>query len=243
MFCYTTCRSCRHPLLLGCAPITNPCFWHETCEARLTKYERIEADLLEILTSGHSAESPEAYRGNDLLEQLNDMDDAPPRLMEAALQYASWGWPVFPLVEGDKAPAIKKGLHAATVDEAPIRAFWERRPMCNIGVATGHRFDVIDIDVAKRGEPPGWDAYGKMLQQVDPQTGRGPLPDCYGHQMTPSGGAHLLILPTGGGNRAGLLPGIDTRGLGGYIVAAPSVIDERRYKWWIPPAPQVCGSG
>jgi hypothetical protein len=53
---------------------------------------------------------------------------------------------------------------------------------------------------------------------------------------TPSGGAHWwYIVPADReipGNSAGRLgPGLDRRGKHGYVVAPPSVIDGRRYRW------------
>jgi hypothetical protein len=52
---------------------------------------------------------------------------------------------------------------------------------------------------------------------------------------TPSGGGHLYFRPPPGveiRNSAGKLgPGLDVRGVGGYVVAPPSVIDGKAYRW------------
>src|SRR5215469_7705371 len=50
-----------------------------------------------------------------------------------------------------------------------------------------------------------------------------------GWVMTPSGGMHLYYC--GDSQRNGSLPeqGLDFRGQGGYVVAAPSQVDGRRY--------------
>ena len=45
-------------------------------------------------------------------------------------------------------------------------------------------------------------------------------------------GFHWYVLPTGLGNRAGILPGFDFRGRGGYVVGPPSVHPGgHRYRW------------
>jgi hypothetical protein len=45
-------------------------------------------------------------------------------------------------------------------------------------------------------------------------------------------GFHWYVKPTGMGNRAGVLPGVDFRGKNGYVIAPPSVHpDGNRYRW------------
>lgn len=54
------------------------------------------------------------------------------------------------------------------------------------------------------------------------------------------GGMHVYIAATGSGNYAGMLPGVDYRGRGGYVLAPPSVLDDREdqhpgtYQWLRP---------
>ena len=53
---------------------------------------------------------------------------------------------------------------------------------------------------------------------------------------TGSGGWHLWFAPTGHGNRVRLLPGVDWRGLGGYVVAPPSRhASGGAYSWEVTP--------
>ncbi|ATL69870.1 bifunctional DNA primase/polymerase [Nocardia terpenica] len=79
-------------------------------------------------------DSAEADRIEALLDRI---DSTPPRLGDAALVYASWGWPVFPLRPGGKVPATRHGFKDATTDTARIRAWWKAMPGANIGLATG----------------------------------------------------------------------------------------------------------
>jgi len=146
-------------------------------------------------------------------------------LLAAALEYAARGWPVFPLEPGGKRPLGRlapHGLKDASTDLEQIRAWWGAQPQANIGLVTGVHFDVLDVD----GDE-GW----RSLAHAVAEHGCLPSAPVAG---TPSGGAHYLFLPTGLGNRAGFLPGLDWRGVGGYIVAAPSVgANGRSYEWLV----------
>jgi KaiC/GvpD/RAD55 family RecA-like ATPase len=140
--------------------------------------------------------------------------------------YAGLGWPVFALQPGAKAPATPHGVKDATTDPDAIARMFAR-PGLNIGIATGVAFLVLDIDTAKGGE----DALAAWEAQ------HGPLPATL-TARTRAGGLHLLFaLPADGrkiGNRAGIAPGIDVRGEGGYIAAEPSEV---------PPDPGGPGTG
>jgi Bifunctional DNA primase/polymerase, N-terminal len=41
---------------------------------------------------------------------------------------------------------VSHGVKDATTNRARIMAWWTRHPQANIGLATGHRFDVLDVD-------------------------------------------------------------------------------------------------
>lgn len=143
-------------------------------------------------------------------------------LAGAAVWYAERGHLVFPLRPGTKLPMTKHGFKDASMNPDTIRAWWTREPQANIGLATGHLFDVIDVD-----GPDGITSFGAMedLNQV---------PDITGCSKTPRG-YHWLIAPTGDGCATAVRPGIDFRGIGGYIVAPPSIVDGVIYRWIDPP--------
>ena len=138
-------------------------------------------------------------------------------LLTAALAYAARGWRVHPLSPGKKIPATKHGCKDATTDAEQIKKWWATWPTANIGLATGGEFWVIDID------PAGMD----WLEANDlPQT----------HEATTGrGGKHLLYRTPADRtirNSAGqIAPGVDVRGVGGYIVAAPSISEHGQYHW------------
>jgi Bifunctional DNA primase/polymerase, N-terminal len=106
---------------------------------------------------------------------------------------------------------VPHGVKDATTNRARILAWWTRHPPANIGLATGHRFDVLDID-----GPAGAQAI-RELAATHGLHSSGPL------VRTGGGGWHFYLAPTGLGNAspAGLAH-VDWRGRGGYVVAPPS---------------------
>jgi hypothetical protein len=106
---------------------------------------------------------------------------------------------------------VPHGVNDATCNRARILAWWTRHPQANIGLATGHRFDVLDVD-----GPTGEQAI-RTLAATHGLQSSGPL------VRTGGGGWHFYLAPTGLGNvcPAGLAH-VDWRGRGGYVVAPPS---------------------
>ena len=106
---------------------------------------------------------------------------------------------------------VPHGVKDATTNRARVLAWWTRHPQANIGLATGHRFDVLDVD-----GPKGEQAI-RTLAATHGLTSSGPL------VRTGGGGWHYYLAPTGLGNLhpAGLAH-VDWRGRGGYVVAPPS---------------------
>jgi hypothetical protein len=106
---------------------------------------------------------------------------------------------------------VPHGVKNATTNRARILAWWTRHPQANIGLATGHRFDVLDVD-----GPTG----SQALQELAAAHGLksfGPL------VRTGGGGWHYYLAPTGLGNvQPQDLTHVDWRGRGGYVVAPPS---------------------
>lgn len=141
-------------------------------------------------------------------------------MMQAALEYANQGLAVFPLFPRDKFPIYKGGFRNATTDPVQIGKWWRKNPDANIGIATGQMSGgvfAIDLDV---DEDKGINGYETV---TDWQRDNGELPDTAG-TITGRGGYHWLYRANGPIKcRTGLLPGIDIRGDGGYIVAPPSV--------------------
>lgn len=153
-------------------------------------------------------------------------------LLDAAVAYAELGVPVFPIEENGKRPHRhlpdrgpgRGGLHLAHSDPSKVEAWWREYPDSNIGLRCGDVFDVLDVDT-KNGAP-GWESVRRLNT-------RGVLAGAFALTRTPSGGGHLYFAPSGDGNhQAGNTgSGLDSRGVGGYVLAAPSIIDGARYQW------------
>lgn len=228
---HSTCRRCKTIMRVTsmeqCSTMVHP-----TCEPKPTPLERLGIGWLSAIEAGDEEAAA-------LTQQEIDAEESkPPRLSVACQTYGRWGWPVFPLGRRSKEPAIPKragghGFKDATCDHDRIEAWWSGSGFNrNIGLATGHFFDVIDVD-------PKNDGVTSFIGLLE----RGTLPDVHGIAVTASGGMHLYVKPRGTGNFAKLRPGIDYRGVGGYVVAPPSWMGrrERRYTWMTVPSPMIKG--
>lgn len=140
-------------------------------------------------------------------------------LHAAALWYATRGIPVFPCAPGGKRPATRHGFKDATTSPDQIRAWWKVRPDYNIGIPTGHRFDVFDVD-----GPEGLIAIHDFIDG-------GGFPQVLAKAHTPRG-RHYYVPTAGRGNGTGLLPKVDYRGDGGYVIAPPSRTPDGTYRWF-----------
>lgn len=152
-----------------------------------------------------------------------------PSMYDAAIEYAKKGFAVFPLKYRDKVPLTRNGCKDATTDAAQIKAWWQKYPNANIGLATGsvsQNVFVIDLDI---DEDRGIDGYHSL---EDWQREHGDFPETW-TAITGRGGYHLYYRGNGKiKNQAGIIDGVDIRGNGGYVVAPPSIHKNgNRYEW------------
>jgi hypothetical protein len=154
----------------------------------------------------------------------------------AALDYLRRGWSVIPIIRGGKRPLTRWRDYQdrrATPDE--VYAWFRRWPDANVAIVTGaiSGLVVLDVDAGHGGS-----ASLQTLEQVNGALG--PTPSV----VSGGGGRHFYFAHPGTPvrNRAGIHPGIDLRGDGGYIVAPPSVhASGIAYRWARGHAsPQVC---
>lgn len=142
-------------------------------------------------------------------------------VLDAALAYAARGWPVLPVK--DKRPLIAGGCHGATTDPDKIRQWWAKWPDAGVGIATGERSGLVVLDIDPRNG--GEDTLHDLVREL------GTLPHT-AESQTGGGGWHRLFRWPGGPTVGTLGPGLDVKGAGGFVVAAPSLHQSgRRYTW------------
>ncbi len=144
----------------------------------------------------------------------------------SALRWASKGWPVFPLVPNGKTPATAHGFKDASTISWFVSSSWSTRPGANIGLATGGGLVVLDVD--RKGGKDGFAA----LERVGLSESK--LDDLNTYSVdTPSGGRHYYFCTSedvkSGSDVLGRRSGVDVRGVGGYVVAPPSIVDGKPY--------------
>lgn len=141
-------------------------------------------------------------------------------MLDWALHYARQGLSIIPV--SGKIPLIKWAeFQERCASEEEIKAWWEKWPEADIGMVTGGITNRIIVDVdGLEGRASYERLYSSSTLKV--QTKRG----FQLHYKYPTGFEGKTTL-------AGLLPGIDTRGRGGYCKLPPSKFSDSsgRYSW------------
>ncbi|MDO4801242.1 MAG: VapE family protein [Prevotellaceae bacterium] len=137
-----------------------------------------------------------------------------------AVDYINAGIAVFPLKQKDKTPLTKNGVKDATTDPAQVKAWWQKYPNANIGIATGKPSGglcAIDMDIDENKGINGF----KSLR--DWQSKHGIIKPSW-MSKTGRGGYHYFFISNEPvKNRVNIIPAVDIRGDGGYVVAPPSI--------------------
>lgn len=139
--------------------------------------------------------------------------------LDAALQIAAMGIPVFPCMncpddpEEHKKPHTKHGFKDATTDSKQIKRWWTKHIDALIGVPTGSPSGINALDLDKKNGKDGFLAVPDWRERSNVIS------------RTVNGGAHLLFKSDGSIKNSNnkIAAGVDTRGTGGYIIFPPSV--------------------
>lgn len=166
--------------------------------------------------------------------------------IHVALDYAAAGIPVIPcrevamldadgkVVKAVKGAYISDWPNAGSTNELQIRKWWKEHPYALVGIPCGAAgLFAIDCDVKNKdadGEPiNGISNYVEIASKL------GINPNHAATVRTPSGGMHNIFeMPESSAMPDGKLPGnstyrekgIDTRGVGGLVIAAGSVMPD-----------------
>lgn len=152
--------------------------------------------------------------------------------LDAALLYGVLGWRVAPVRVESKVPAISDWVNAASSHASDINRWWVGQPMgLGVCIVTGRQSGlwVLDVDVADG--KPGKDTLRSLMAEHDCQR----LPETV-VAVTPSGGLHYYFtypedaeVHNSASNRLGA--GLDVRGEGGQVNAAPTMRAQGSYRW------------
>lgn len=159
----------------------------------------------------------------------------------------------------EKGKPIPKsgGVTKASLDEGQIRAWWKKWPKALVGLATGHttthdahgdamplphrRLFILDFDPREDADTGEVWTLDRLKRETEEQLGCA-LPISL-TALSPSDGVHLYLLQDDDGppitNRGNLPEHVDVRGLGGYVIAPPSIMGPDavkgqsglRYRW------------
>lgn len=140
-------------------------------------------------------------------------------MLEHALGYIALYWSIIPVDSKTKKPLVKSWkeyqLRLPTEDE--IKSWYTQFPDAGVAIVTGKKSNLVVFDIDPRHG--GTDELFKQYNTVSVKTG--------------GGGKHFYFkYKEGINNKANLLPGIDVRGEGGYVIAPPSMHSSGlRYEW------------
>ena len=166
------------------------------------------------------------------------------RLRRAALRYAAHGWPVLPgaWLAGLRFacgrpgcpimaahPAPESWSDAATTEPAAVQAWWRRRPH-TVLLATGHRFDALEVPATLGLRVLGTARLHSGVLGAGAADARGPV------AVTAAGRWMFLVSP-GAPLRTELDHRLDIvrHGTGSWIPAAPSRLLEGAVRWAVTP--------
>lgn len=142
--------------------------------------------------------------------------------LDGALWAVSKGFYVAPVTKDARFPPLVRWAQASSNRLADVHTWAARFPGCNWLIDCGKSgITVIDVDIkkGKRGDDT------ILLLQIEHDT----LPPTL-RARTTTGGGHIIYTGEAASTVEALGPGVDTRGIGGYIICPGSIVDGRPYE-------------
>ena len=151
-------------------------------------------------------------------------------MLDQALEYLEWDWPIIPIIPETKMPAVKwKAYQDALPTENDVQTWWGQWPNAHVALVTGNLSGVVVVDCDS----------DEAIEFCRDNGVWSPV-----RVRTPRGGMHLYFRhpqdgnwrgPRVGSNSKGIdwpkFPTLDFRGDGSYPVLPPS----KGYRWEVDP--------
>ena len=145
-----------------------------------------------------------------------------------ACKYVKLGWSVIPIEAGEKKPLVKwEKYQRERATEDQVKKWWKSYPNANIGIVTGIISDIIVIDIDSDAGKEGYIAkFNELHHTISQKTGKPKALQLFFRH--PKDQKYH--------NKAGLLPEVDVRADGGYVIVPPSIHPNgKTYEWIIDP--------
>ena len=141
-------------------------------------------------------------------------------MLNTALAYLSYGWSIFPLCPMSKVPAFKWDKYQTEKPtQALVTQWWTNTPGFNIGLVTGAISCIVVVDCDTPDAVDRYLSHSNYKPTLAVATGQG----MHFYHHAPNFRVS---------NAVRLLPDLDIRGDGGYVVAPPSIHPNgKRYQW------------
>lgn len=164
-------------------------------------------------------------------QQTGDKARGPQTLKGYACAWAYNGYHVLPLAPKSKVP--RKGFEwkkQATDDPRVVESWFEEHPDSNVAIRTGKESGVVVLDIDPRNSE--YATADDLVAKLEEMLGC-PLPDTT-VVRTGGGGYHIYFLYPDGEHvfQSEVIPGVEVKADGRYVVAPPSVHPNgNRYEW------------